>query len=76
MGIIHIGNQEIWEPLKPTKDQREAFAEALRKVAAERSRWHRFITPQERGELWNDGKGRDYPNIIEGEYYVVVDQTG
>jgi hypothetical protein len=71
MGIIHIEKQEIWEPLKPTKEQREAFIEALNKVAAERSGWHRTITPQERGELWNGGRGIDHLNVIEGEYRVV-----
>jgi hypothetical protein len=76
MGIIHIGNQEVWEPPELTKEQRETFIEELKKVASERSGWHRTITPQERGELWDGGKGIDHPGVIEGEYYVVVDQTG
>jgi hypothetical protein len=76
MGVIHIGSPEVWEPPKPTKEQREAFTEALNKVAAERSGWRRTITPQECGELWNGGRGIDHPNVIEGEYRVVVDQTG
>jgi hypothetical protein len=36
-----------------------------------RTGWHRTITPQERAELWNDGKGIDHPNVIEGEYEEV-----
>jgi hypothetical protein len=33
--------------------------------------WHRTITPKERVELWNNGKGIDHPNVIEGEYEEV-----
>jgi hypothetical protein len=76
MGIIHIEKQEVWEPPELTKEQRETSIEELKKVASERSGWHRCITPQERSELWNDGKGIDHPNVIEGEYHVVVEQTG
>jgi hypothetical protein len=72
MGIIHIEKQEIWEPPEITKEQREV----LNEIVAERRWGYKVITPQERSELWNDGKGIDHPNVIEGEYHVVVEQTG
>jgi hypothetical protein len=67
MGIIHVEKQEIWEPPELTRKQYEE----LNKYIAERLGWHRTITSQERAELWNDGKGIDHPNVIEGEYEEV-----
>jgi hypothetical protein len=72
MGLIHIERQEIWDPPELTRKQYEE----LNKYIAERLGRHRCITPQERAELWNGGKGIDHPNVIEGEYHVVVEQTG
>jgi hypothetical protein len=72
LGLIHIEKQEIWDPLGVAKAHREA----LNEIVARELGWHCCITPQERSELWNDGKGTDHPNVIEGEYHVVVDQTG
>jgi hypothetical protein len=67
MGLIHIEKQEIWEPPELTNEQYEA----LNKYISKRSGWHRTLTPQERSELWNNGKGIDHPNVIEGEYEEV-----
>jgi hypothetical protein len=72
IGYIHVEKQDIPGPPELTKKQYEALNKYISKCLER----HRFITPQERSELWNDGKGIDHPNVIEGEYHVVADQTG
>jgi hypothetical protein len=69
MGIIHVEKQEIWEAKRRlTPQEAAALHKDLRTAAIG---WHRTITSQERAELWNDGKGIDHPNVIEGEYEEV-----
>lgn len=73
MGIIHIEKQEIWEPRQAAREEAAALGKELQKTLQRHvhAAWGFTITPEERAELWNDGKGIDHPNVIEGEYEEV-----